>query len=70
VLGRGVGQRRRRPAGTPRPIVERLNAEAVKVTSSPEFAAQLEKRGLIAQTFNLAQAREFFSRETERWGAR
>ena len=37
-------------------------------TSSPEFAAQLEKRGLVAQTFNLAQAREFFSRETERWG--
>jgi tripartite-type tricarboxylate transporter receptor subunit TctC len=56
------------PAGTPRPIIERLNAEVVKATSSPDFAAQLEKRGLIAQTFNLAQAREFFSRETERWG--
>jgi tripartite-type tricarboxylate transporter receptor subunit TctC len=56
------------PAATPRPIIERLNAEVVKVASSPDFAAQLEKRGMIAQTFNLAQAREFFSRETERWG--
>lgn len=56
------------PAATPQPILQRLNAEVVKVTSSPEFAAQLEKRGLIAQTFSLAEARQFFSRETERWG--
>jgi tripartite-type tricarboxylate transporter receptor subunit TctC len=56
------------PAGTPRPIIERLNAEVVKVTSSPDFAAQLEKRGLISQTFNLAQAQDFFRRETEVWG--
>ena len=56
------------PAGTSRAIVERLNAEVVKVTSSPDFAAQLEKRGLIAQTFDLAQARDFFRRETEVWG--
>ena len=56
------------PAGTPRAIVERLNAEVVKVTSTPDFAAQLEKRGLIAQTFNLDQSRDFFRRETEVWG--
>jgi tripartite-type tricarboxylate transporter receptor subunit TctC len=56
------------PAGTPRPIIERLNAEVVKVARSSDFAAQLEKRGMIAQTFDLVQAREFFSREIERWG--
>ena len=56
------------PAATPLPIIERLNAEVVKAARSPDFAAQVEKRGLIAQTFSLAQAREFFSRETERWG--
>ena len=56
------------PAGTPRPIIERLNAEVLKVTSSPDFAGQLEKRGLIAQTFTLTQARDFFRRETEVWG--
>ncbi|HKP34957.1 MAG TPA: tripartite tricarboxylate transporter substrate binding protein [Sphingomicrobium sp.] len=56
------------PAGTPRAIVERLNTEVVKVTSTPDFAAQLEKRGLIAQTFNLDQSRDFFRRETEVWG--
>jgi tripartite-type tricarboxylate transporter receptor subunit TctC len=56
------------PAGTPRPIIERLNAEVVKVARSSDFAAQLEKRGMIAQTFDLVQAREFFAREIERWG--
>ena len=54
------------PAGTPRAIVERLNAELVKVTTS-EFASQIEKRGLIPQSFSLAQTREFVSRDSERW---
>jgi tripartite-type tricarboxylate transporter receptor subunit TctC len=55
------------PAGTPPAIVERLNAEVVKVTTS-EFASQVEKRGLIPQSFNLAQTREFVARDSERWG--
>ena len=56
------------PAGTPQPIIDRLNAEVAKVTSSPEFADQVEKRGLIPQAYSQAQVREFFGRETERWG--
>lgn len=55
------------PAGTPAAIVERLNAEAVKVTTS-EFASQIEKRGLIPQSFSVAQTREFVGRDAERWG--
>ena len=56
------------PAATPRPVIERLNAELARVTTSPEFAAQLEKRGLIPQSFSLAQTREFVGRDAERWG--
>ena len=55
------------PAGTPPAIVERLNAEVVKVTTS-EFASQIEKRGLIPQSFSVAQTREFVGRDAERWG--
>lgn len=55
------------PAGTPQLILERLNAEVVKVTTS-DFAAQIEKRGLIPQAFNPAQTREFVARDAERWG--
>jgi tripartite-type tricarboxylate transporter receptor subunit TctC len=56
------------PAGTPAPVLERLNAEIVKVTRQPQFALQLEKRGLVAQAYSLAEARKFFAREVERWG--
>ena len=55
------------PAGTPPAIVERLNAEVVKVTTS-EFASQIEKRGLIPQSFSVVQTREFVGRDAERWG--
>ena len=54
------------PAGTPPAIVERLNAEVAKATTS-EFALQVEKRGLIPQSFSLAQTREFVARDSERW---
>jgi tripartite-type tricarboxylate transporter receptor subunit TctC len=54
------------PAGTPAAIVERLNAEVAKATTS-EFASQVEKRGLIPQSFTPAQTREFVARDSERW---
>jgi tripartite-type tricarboxylate transporter receptor subunit TctC len=34
------------PAGTPRPIVERLQAEVKKILDSPDFAARLAAQGL------------------------
>ena len=55
------------PAGTPRPVIERLNAELVKATAATEYSSQIEKRGLIPQTFSLAQTREFVARDSERW---
>jgi tripartite-type tricarboxylate transporter receptor subunit TctC len=56
------------PAGTPRAIVERLNAEVAKAMREPQFAEQFVKRGLVAQSYNLDEVRQFFARETERWG--
>jgi tripartite-type tricarboxylate transporter receptor subunit TctC len=54
------------PAGTPTAIVERLNAEVAKAMA-PEFVSQVEKRGLIPQSFTPAQTREFVARDSERW---
>ncbi|MFT3953302.1 MAG: tripartite tricarboxylate transporter substrate binding protein [Piscinibacter sp.] len=34
------------PAGTPRPVVERLNAEVKKILDNPDFAARLAEQGL------------------------
>ena len=36
------------PAGTPKPVIDRLNAEAVKVVNAPEVKAQLLQLGLEA----------------------
>jgi tripartite-type tricarboxylate transporter receptor subunit TctC len=36
------------PAGTPKPIVTRLNAEIVKIVRSPEVKERLEGQGLTA----------------------
>jgi tripartite-type tricarboxylate transporter receptor subunit TctC len=56
------------PAGTPRPVIERLNAELVKATTAAEYSSQIEKRGLIPQSFSLDETREFVARDAERWG--
>lgn len=56
------------PPGTPRAVVERLNAEFAKVMRMQDLAEQVEKRGLIPQTYSIAEARSFFAREVERWG--
>lgn len=34
------------PAGTPKPIIERLHAEVAKILASPDFAARLAEQGL------------------------
>lgn len=34
------------PAGTPRPVIDRLNAEVRKILAEPEFAARLREQGL------------------------
>ncbi len=56
------------PAGTPRPIIERLNAESVKAMSAPDMRARFAKLGGEVQTRNPEQAAEFLRAEYERWG--
>lgn len=49
------------PAGTPQPIVERLNAEINKITQSPDVAARMTDFGVYPRQDSVAAAREFFS---------
>ena len=56
------------PAGTPRPVLERLNGELAKAMRVREFAEQFEKRALVAQSYSLEESRQFFGREADRWG--
>jgi tripartite-type tricarboxylate transporter receptor subunit TctC len=56
------------PAATPRAIVERLNAEAVKAMAQSDTRERLAAMGGEPATANLEQAAEFLRAEYERWG--
>ncbi len=53
--------------GTPAPIVNRLNAELIKVIRDPEIRAKLAGQGAEVVTMASNQQDEFFSRERIRW---
>ncbi|WP_458097034.1 Bug family tripartite tricarboxylate transporter substrate binding protein [Roseomonas sp. WA12] len=56
------------PAATPRPVVERLNREALAALATPEVRARYEELGITAGTFTPDQFRDFVADQTRRWG--
>jgi tripartite-type tricarboxylate transporter receptor subunit TctC len=56
------------PAGTPKPIVERLNAEIVSAMAAPEIAERLSQEGAEVWTNKPAEFREHIAKEMARWG--
>lgn len=56
------------PAGTPRAIVDRLNAESVKAMSTPEMRDRFAKLGGEVHTGTPEQTAEFLRGEHARWG--
>ncbi|HZN22990.1 MAG TPA: tripartite tricarboxylate transporter substrate binding protein [Burkholderiales bacterium] len=56
------------PAGTPRAIVERLNAESVRVMGTPETRASLTAMGGAPAPGTPEQTAEFLRAEYARWG--
>jgi tripartite-type tricarboxylate transporter receptor subunit TctC len=55
-------------AGTPAPIVERLNRELVRIIAAPAFAARLEVAGYEVHASSPAELRDFAAAETAKWG--
>jgi len=56
------------PAGTPRPIIDRLNTEAVKSMSTPDMRERFAAMGGDIATGTPEQTAEFLRAENERWG--
>lgn len=56
------------PAGTPRPIIEWLNAEARKAFSSPDLKARLEAQDLTLPLGSPEDFAKHIAAETVRWG--
>jgi tripartite-type tricarboxylate transporter receptor subunit TctC len=56
------------PAGTPRPIIERLHAECVKLMAAPEIRERLRALGGEPDSRAPEQFAEFMRAEHARWG--
>lgn len=55
------------PARTPRPVIERINAELVRALALPEIRERLLDIGVNPSTTTPAGFRDFFAEEAERW---
>jgi len=55
------------PAGTPRPVIDRLNAESTKVMQMPETRAYVAGLGGEPVSTTPEQAAAFLRAEHERW---
>jgi tripartite-type tricarboxylate transporter receptor subunit TctC len=57
------------PAGTPEPIVDRLNAEVLAGLATPEIAARLVETGATPRRMTAPQYTAFIASEVQRWAA-
>jgi tripartite-type tricarboxylate transporter receptor subunit TctC len=55
-------------AGTPQPVLDRLNRELVQIVKSPGFAGRVEPLGFEARATTRDEFAKFNADEIERWG--
>ena len=56
------------PAGTPEPILDKLNAAVIKVLADPAIREQLDKSGVpIMPPYSRAEAARFMQAESDKW---
>jgi len=56
------------PAGTPKEIIAKLNAEAIKGTKSPDFVKRMTELGYVIMPTSPEQMAEMIRAEIARWG--
>ena len=57
------------PGGTPRPVIDRLNAEIVKIVRSPEISAKLRELEFDVVAGSPEDFSRWIDKEVTRWGA-
>jgi tripartite-type tricarboxylate transporter receptor subunit TctC len=55
------------PKGTPRPVVERLNAEIRKAVTAPELKAEWAKQGAVGMDMSPEQFEKYLHGDIEKW---
>jgi len=55
------------PAGTPKPIVDKLNAEIQKVLAQPDVKADFAKQGAVPMQMTPDEFGKFLAQDIEKW---
>jgi tripartite-type tricarboxylate transporter receptor subunit TctC len=55
------------PAGTPKPVIDRLHAELIKALKDPEFASRMRGMGLELYGTTPAEFAQFIREENAKW---
>jgi tripartite-type tricarboxylate transporter receptor subunit TctC len=55
------------PAGTPRPVLERLNAEITRVTSRPDVVQNWAAQGAVPMKMSLAEYEKYLHADIAKW---
>jgi tripartite-type tricarboxylate transporter receptor subunit TctC len=55
------------PAGTPKQIVDRLNAEIAKIVSSPDVTADWAKQGAVPMTMTPGEFDQYLRNDIDKW---
>ena len=55
------------PTGTPKEIITRLNAEAIRALAAPDIKDKLMTQGLIPAPMTPEQLGQFIREDYERW---
>ncbi|MCC6890449.1 MAG: tripartite tricarboxylate transporter substrate binding protein [Hyphomicrobiales bacterium] len=55
------------PAGTPKAVIDRLNAEIVKAVTRPEVKAAWDKQGAVPYTMSPAEFDAFLRKDIDKW---
>jgi tripartite-type tricarboxylate transporter receptor subunit TctC len=56
------------PAGTPKPVIDKIQREVASIYADPAMAERLDKAGLSAVSSTPEELDAFIRSETERWG--
>ena len=55
------------PAGTPRPVLEKLNAEVIKVINAPEVKENWGKQGAVPMGMSIDEFGKFLRDDVQKW---
>ena len=56
------------PAATPKPIIEKLNAEVAKVLQAPDIKENWAKQGTLPMPMKPDEFERFLRADIEKWG--